>query len=56
MLGLAPLSKRALGKLWLEIDNLRKLGLGLFSARSEVLSPRNANSAGSNLFAFIYLF
>lgn len=42
MLGLAPLSKQALGKL--EIDNLRKLVLGPLNTSLEVLSPRNVNS------------
>lgn len=42
MLGLAPLSKQALGKL--EIDNLRKLVLGPSNTSLEVLSPRNVNS------------
>lgn len=44
MLGSAPLSKQTLGKLGLEIDNLRKLVLGPFNTSLEVLSPRNANS------------
>lgn len=56
MLGLAPLSKRAFGKRWLEIDNLQKLVLGPFNDGSEVLNPHSANSAGSNLFAFVCLF
>lgn len=46
--------------LWLEAVNLRKLVLGLFNTGSEAfssdLNPCCANSAGSNLLAFIYLF
>lgn len=56
MLGLALLSKWAFAKLWLESDNSQKLVLGPFNDGSEVLNPHSANSAGSNLFAFVYLF
>lgn len=45
MLSLALLAKPALGKLGLEMDDLRKLVLGPFNAGSEVLNARRVNSS-----------